>query len=203
MCTFAASPTMTSNFCLRGRELLLDLQRSDWLPAYDEEGVRNVLNEVLDLIPKIAEYGVKVRERTIENEEKPTLLYYGACLRRNTKYLHSYFTHRNKKIRALRWETGTVLPEKIRKETLSVNELDYFNEYNELITGYSEDIGVDLTSDLEPPRDLLVEIRVLEDCGKIMTEQGPVSLDRGSTHYLKRTDVEHLIRLGKVEMFKS
>ena len=55
---------------------------------------------------------------------------------------------------------------------------------------------------LEPPRDLFVEIRVLKGCGEIMTERGPVTLDVGSTHYLKRTDVEHLIRRS-VEMFRS
>jgi hypothetical protein len=33
-------------YCLKGRELMLDLQRSDWLPAYDEDGVRQVVEEV-------------------------------------------------------------------------------------------------------------------------------------------------------------
>ena len=49
----------------------------------------------------------------------------------------------------------------------------------------------------------MVEIRVLISCGEIITESGPVSLDQGSTHYLRRSEVEHLIRLGKVEVFSS
>ena len=30
--------------CQRGKDLLLDLKRSDWLPPYDEEGFRSVLS---------------------------------------------------------------------------------------------------------------------------------------------------------------
>ena len=64
--------------------------------------------------------------------------------------------------------------------------------------------GLPLPSEaLEPPRDLYVEVRVLKECGEIVTERGPVTLDLGSTHYLKRADVENLIRLGHLEMFRS
>jgi hypothetical protein len=30
--------------CQKGKDLLLDLKRSDWLPPYDEEGFRSVLS---------------------------------------------------------------------------------------------------------------------------------------------------------------
>lgn len=36
----------TSSFCQRGRELLSDLQRSDFLPPYDDDGVRVLLLEM-------------------------------------------------------------------------------------------------------------------------------------------------------------
>ena len=70
---------------------------------------------------------------------------------------------------------------------------------------------------LQPPRDLLIEVRALQNCGEIMTENGPVNLDAGSTHFLRRlvlsilnsveftfgcyvrSDVEPLIRQGQVE----
>ena len=34
------------NFGQHGKELLLDLKRSDWLPQYNEENVRVVLSEI-------------------------------------------------------------------------------------------------------------------------------------------------------------
>jgi hypothetical protein len=40
----------------------------------------------------------------------------------------------------------------------------------------------------QPPKDLLIEVRVVKECGgKIMTDNGPISLDKGSIHFLKRS----------------
>ena len=50
-----------------------------------------------------------------------------------------------------------------------------------------------------PPKELCVEVRVVEDCGEIMTDNGEVHLERGTTHFLRRADVEHLIRQGKLQ----
>ena len=63
--------------------------------------------------------------------EMVELVYYTQCYRRNLRYLLTYFLHRLKKMRELRWETGTVLPEALRQETLCKRELLYFNEYVE------------------------------------------------------------------------
>jgi GINS complex subunit 1 len=190
-------------FCQKGRELMLDLQRSDWLPPYEEDGVRQVVNECNDLIKKFTTHLNGRQTVELDEKEKPFAVYLQSCFHRNIKYSHAYFLHRMNKIRNLRWETGPVLPDYVQRETLSTNEQDYFHDYNKLLTSYNEAIDVDLTADLEPPKELMVEIRVLISCGEIITESGPVSLDQGSTHYLRRSEVEHLIRLGKVEVFSS
>jgi hypothetical protein len=52
---------------------------------------------------------------------------------------------------------------------------------------------------MEPPKSLFIEIRVQVDCGTIVTSEGEViKLDRGATEYVKKSDVEHLIKLGHV-----
>lgn len=56
--------------------------------------------------------------------------------------------------------------------------------------------------DQQPPKDLFVEVRVLRDCGEIMTENGLVNLEANSTHFLRRVDVEQLIRQGLLEQIK-
>jgi GINS complex subunit 1 len=56
---------------------------------------------------------------------------------------------------------------------------------------------------LQPPKELFVEVKVMEDCGEIMTENGPVQLSRGTTHFLRRSDIVHLIRQGKLEHMQS
>ena len=105
--------------------------------------------------------------------------------------------HRLNKIRNLRWETGVVVPENIRQTILSSNELDYFSEYNEILNEYNSGLDLDLTADLIPPKDLFIEVLVLEDCGEILTENGVVNLNKGARPYLRRSDIEHLIRQGK------
>jgi len=57
--------------------------------------------------------------------------------------------------------------------------------------------------DLQPPKDLFVEIRVLKDCGEIVTDSGTMILNEGTTHHVRRTDVEQLIRNGVVEQLSS
>lgn len=56
---------------------------------------------------------------------------------------------------------------------LSPAEQDYFARYSELVVShrgkYSE---IDLTGQLEPPRDLFIDVRVLRDAGEIQTEYG-------------------------------
>ena len=53
--------------------------------------------------------------------------------------------------------------------------------------------------DVSPPKELMIEIRVLQSCGEIFTDSGNVNLERNSTHYLRRSDVEPFIRKGMVE----
>jgi GINS complex subunit 1 len=52
---------------------------------------------------------------------------------------------------------------------------------------------------MQPPKHLLVEVRVLEDYGDIMTSSGPVILKKDEYLLLRRTDVEHLIRQGVLQ----
>jgi len=188
-------------YCQKGRELLLDLSRSDWLPAYDEEGVRVVLSEIGDIADRLFE--AMQTPKPYPDPIKVSIFYYTQCLERNKRYMQAYLTHRLEKIRALCWETGTVFPEHLRADTLSAAEHDYFNNYNALLAEYNDSIGVDLASDMEPPSDLLLLVRVIKESGEVMTETGPVALNIGSTHYLRRTDVEKYVREGIVEHVHS
>jgi GINS complex subunit 1 len=59
--------------------------------------------------------------------------------------------------------------------------------------------NIDLTLDLTPPKELFIEVRIKEDYGEVMLpESGVVTLQKNTTHLLRRTDVEHLIKQGKV-----
>lgn len=169
----------------------MDLKRSDFLPSYDDEGVRLLLSEMNDLHDKFAEMVSSTTDADIDPYSpavKAALSYYHECLCRNRRYINrsvvhdivlmmkavnlnfsrkltshfycttldnysawrrSYLTYRIAKIRSLPWETGAVLPERIKYDTLSARENDYFNAYSNCLSEYSNDVGCDLVSDME------------------------------------------------------
>ncbi|CAM9487477.1 unnamed protein product, partial [Sphacelaria rigidula] len=101
-------------------------------------------------------------------------------------------------ITQLRWETGPVIPQELQ-QSLSARERDLFNAYDGILTNYAEGLNLDLTADLQPPKELHVEVRVLSDCGEIMTDH----LERGTTHLLRRSDVEHLVLHGQLQELEN
>ncbi|RMX68666.1 hypothetical protein KXD40_000892 [Peronospora effusa] len=105
------------------------------------------------------------------------------------------------KIKALRWETGTIIPDSLA-QNLCQREVQLFHQYDQLLTNYMTDFELDLSADLKPPKDLYVEVRVLRDCGEVMTESGVVNLTAHSQHFLRRVVVEQLIRQGLLEQIK-
>ena len=51
--------------------------------------------------------------------------------------------------------------------------------------------------DLTPPKDLFIEVRIKKDCGAVMLpESGEVHLQKNTTHLLRRSEVDHLIKQG-------
>ena len=44
-----------------------------------------------------------------------------------------------------------------------------------------------------------VEVRVLTDCGELMTDLGPVRLEKDTTHFLRRVDVAMHVRRGVLQ----
>ena len=126
-------------------------------------------------------------------------------LLRNKRCVLAYHYERMKRVRKLRWGSGAVqnFPSFI-KQNMSEDEVKYLNEYDEILRQYSDDIGFDLFSDVTPPKDVFVEVRVIkedtENSEGIMTlESGVITLKKNDTLYLRRVDAEMLIQRGLVE----
>ena len=150
----------------------------------------------------IALYDASDIEKDEKRKEIAKVLIIVESMNRNRRCALAYLKHRMDKIEALRWEVGTVLPKELRSN-LKSTELNYFKQYNNVLGNYMRDIDFDLTSGVAPPKDLFVEVLVLENCGEIYTDHGPVRLDASTTHYLRLNDVEHLIRQGKLKQLSS
>ncbi len=55
-------------------------------------------------------------------------------------------------------------------------------------------MDLDLTKDLDPPKDLYIEVRVVDEIGPFTNRDGVIlNLEKNSTHYLKISDVRFFI----------
>jgi GINS complex subunit 1 len=120
------------------------------------------------------------------------------AMQRNKRCGLAYLQERARRIEAARWEVGRVYP-KGMQERMSSTEIEYASAYSGLLERYQREMGLDLTTDMSPPGDLMIEVRVLKSCGEIFTESGPINLERNTMHYLRRRDIEPFIRKGLVE----
>ncbi|NXU67349.1 PSF1 protein, partial [Horornis vulcanius] len=83
------------------------------------------------------------------------------CLLRNQRCLLAYLYDRLLRIRALRWEYGSVLPNTIQFH-MSAEEAEWFNRYKKSLATYMRSVGgeegLDLTQDIKPPKSLYIEV---------------------------------------------
>ena len=99
-----------------------------------------------------------------------------------------------------------MIPTHIRKN-ISESEGKYMAKYTELVEEYSKSLPYskfDLVKDIEPPKELFVEVRMLEDCGEIYLPEtgliltvGIVKLGKDTIHYLRKTEIEQFVKVGK------
>ncbi len=184
----------------RAKQLVTELRRASangplFIPRYNEKEIRTVLSETNEHFDKMKEHMGSENLETLAPPVQVACRIHHSIVKRNKRCLIAYLEQRAGSLKKIRWELGPILPDE-KKANVSNRESIFFNEYGNLIAEYNQIMEVDLTSDLTPPKDFLVQVRVLKDCGEIMVEGGAVTLSSGTTHSLRRRDVEHLIRQG-------
>ena len=106
---------------------------------------------------------------------------------------------RIERISELRWETGRVVPADINSN-MGPSEIEFFQHYDDALGEYMRTVNLDLTSFVEPPKEPYIEVRALQDCGEIVSNDGTsIRLDKNSTNLVRREDVAHLIKQGLLE----
>lgn len=179
----------------KGLELVREADRAgDNLGPFNEDKVRQVLEEMRVL------YDENHREIEVRQGISPAIHLRHSALERNKRCLLAYINHRTNCIRELRWQFGAVLPPSI-KSNLCEAEVAFFQRYNRELAAYmrsiGDGIGVDLMTDLQPPKTLYIEVRCLSDYGEMETEDGDiVVLKKNTQHFLPRVLCEPLIRQG-------
>ncbi|XP_040285585.1 DNA replication complex GINS protein PSF1 isoform X2 [Bufo bufo] len=170
-------------FCEKAIELIRELQRASdgQLPAFNEDGIRQVLEEMKALYEQ-NQADVNEAKTESRSELIPTIKFRHCSLLRNRRCIVAYLYDRMLRIRALRWEYGSVLPNALRFH-MSAEETDWFNQYKKSLATYMRSLGgedgLDITQDMKPPKSLYIEVRCLRDYGEF-------EIDDGTTILLKK-----------------
>lgn len=158
--------------------------------------MRQIATEINELLEPFLEVIQNNRDhlRTDSSLQTAVVVFYRA-IQRNKRYALAYLYNRLQRIQEYRWQAGPSAAAHLA-ENMSGQETAFLTSYNRILSEYCDAVKLDLTADPLPPRDLFIEVRVNRDCGSVLTDSGPVTLKKGTAHFLKRTDVEHLIRQG-------
>ncbi|KAJ9052260.1 hypothetical protein DSO57_1036019 [Entomophthora muscae] len=83
---------------------------------------------------------------------------------------------------------------------LSSAEVNFGTGYQLLIGNLSAQFPlIDIMGSLEPPKEVYLEVRVIRDCGEILTDSGIISLEAGSQLFVRKADVEQLLINGDIK----
>ncbi|KAI8866595.1 DNA replication complex GINS protein PSF1 [Ramicandelaber brevisporus] len=187
------------------------------LPGYNGQLVRELCRQTKSLgasRQSLADTPLSVeRELVAERERQCQLAVLESVIRRNKRVLLAYHRQRLAKLEESYWQSGGTIMSTasgdvngksgISSDAVTAPESVYLNEYAKLIQDYKSPYAnvIDLTADIiNPPHELFVEVRVMQDCGDIQTENGIVSLRKDTQHYLRRTDIERLIQQGLLQL---
>ncbi|KAK0894059.1 DNA replication protein psf1 [Friedmanniomyces endolithicus] len=136
-------------------------------------------------------------------------------MRRNKRCLLAYHRVRTDKLEEMCWSgvdvadlqaasrRSTLRPgnQSAATSSLSTEEEQYMHQYSDLLAAYKGQwTDIDLTGSLEPPRDIFIDVRVLQDVGEVQTEYGSITLTKNSQlNNVRQSDVERLIQQGYLQ----
>uniref|UniRef100_A0A1A8MQR3 DNA replication complex GINS protein PSF1 n=2 Tax=Nothobranchius TaxID=28779 RepID=A0A1A8MQR3_9TELE len=167
-------------FCEKAMEMIRELHRmSDGqLPAFNEDGLRQVLQE-MEALYEQNQADVNEAKSFGRSDLIPSIKLRHCCLLRNQRCITAYLYDRLLRIRALRWEYGSVLPANVRFH-MSAEEVQWFGQYKKSLASFMRSLGegegLDITQDIKPPKSLYIQVRCLKDHGEFEIEDGTVIL---------------------------
>eukprot|EP00347_Sterkiella_histriomuscorum_P006390 403352945 len=181
-------------------KLVKELKANKFLPKFNDVLVLDVCTEITSQMDRINQTFADPDFDREQKQETAKLVVENQNLQRNVRCLLAYLNTRADRLHRLAWESGKSMPEHI-KEKLTPAEITYYQKYLENIDTYNKslslDNNIDLTVDLTPPKDLFIEVRINKDYGTIMLpESGQVNLQKNTTHLLRRSEVDHLVKQG-------
>ncbi|KAI8987201.1 hypothetical protein BDB01DRAFT_785002 [Pilobolus umbonatus] len=174
---------------------------------YNEDLVHTICSEIRTLHSK-AERTIDIMKQDrkanlpVDSHKMSSVMLQHLIVKRNKRVLFAYHYQRLKKLKEISWNVG-MQSENHReiKNRMGPSEHKFLEEYGQLVNSYKQsfleiELGGNGGLGLEPPVDVFIEVRVMVDAGEISTEYGVLNLSKGNQFYVRRTDVESLIKAG-------
>ncbi|KAI8811259.1 hypothetical protein BJ742DRAFT_660210, partial [Cladochytrium replicatum] len=138
------------------------------------------------------------------------------AIERNKRCILAYHIHRAQLFCRIAWapipatpnefpngssNTTAALAAAQQQTHLPPHDQRFLLEYRKLIADYKGHfLDIDIGAALVPPKDAFITVRVLRDVGQIVLSDGSVvTMMKGTQRYMKRSDVESLIRRGYLQ----
>mmetsp|Transcript_7617 Transcript_7617/g.12462 ORF Transcript_7617/g.12462 Transcript_7617/m.12462 type:complete len:204 (+) Transcript_7617:87-698(+) len=202
----AKSVSGTAVYGQQGTQMLNNLRRAAWLPQYDADGNRKVIEEIGDLYTKIHNTLMAAKDVDTTKPEALTIscsvIVHHNALQRNKRILFAYHRYRTDVLEDYVWEKGALLTEFARNKINPHEEL-YFKNYANILKDYMEEVDVTITSVLSPPKELKQEVQIMDNIGDIQTGDGTMSLVSGTRTFCEMNEVETFLRNGQVVKTKE
>lgn len=175
-----------------------------FVSPYNDDLVQSICREIRLLHNKAKDTvnTMKTTNGTNNPSNMAQVMLYHLSVKRNKRVLFAYHKQRMNKLKEISWNVG--LQSKYQREikaSLGPTEQKFLDEYADMVNSYKQgfieiDLGGNGGAGLDPPVDLFIEVRVVRDAGEISTEYGVLNLAKGNQFYVRRTDVESLIKAG-------
>jgi GINS complex subunit 1 len=175
-----------------------------FVSPYNDDLVQSICREIRLLHNKAKDTvnHMKTTHGTNDPSSMAQVMLYHLSVKRNKRVLFAYHRQRMNKLKEISWNVG--LQSKYQREikaSLGPTEQKFLDEYADMVNSYKQgfieiDLGGNGGAGLDPPVDLFIEVRVVRDAGEISTEYGVLNLAKGNQFYVRRTDVESLIKAG-------
>ena len=186
------------------------IRRQDMITRYEHQTVQNIINESIYLKDDqscILDAANNINSDSIYSNHIPETLstYYVLHhfhIQSNKRCLLAYHANRANRITSLLNQLGTAQIPAEAKENMSNHEIEFANGYRSLFNSYSRSVRmVEINKDFtSPPKEVFVTVKVNKHLGEIVTASGVKQFDKGSRHFIQRTDVDHLLNLGYVSL---
>lgn len=131
---------MYKNSDQKGVKLIKELKSSSVFPEYNKVAIKQICNDINNVFNHMTEKIDKIQTEELpqSHPDAASAVFDTLRVERQKVYIYAYLNERCNRLQKYYWQNESDLPEHI-KQTLSNEEIDYFNNYIKSLSEYTQD----------------------------------------------------------------